>query len=474
VALVQQAHSRAAEILTSGETIEYVAVANRGSLTHAPDVAVASNKRIMLFRKKVLGKLEQDDFHWRDVRNATTKDGRNGVTLTLDSIQGWQMAIESLPKGQAWRLYELAVEHCDRLAQMLRGRTGPIDPAFGIPGGAAAPVPAAAPEVPPSYYAAPSPAVPQLPALPSVSQQHPDRTSIHIAESTAMPSSEPAQAHPTPESVLQAILQQAAQAGGAPTRPMPLSAAAFQAPVADAQPVTFSEPGTNLNMRSMPRLNSLEQISVFSGPLTGSLPSIGDGPRHSPYEQRSVERDNVADAYKINGATDRQEVHGETENSPEQRITGRAHGENDAEHPDGLMPLPGSHSSGPLLEAAYDYGGSVYAEDMISGSLETQQLNTNRAADLADRNTSTHLSGGGEDRVQVAGRSRRPSAASRTPAPMSQKSRQSGMSQAPRAHGRFDADDPVQKMKQLKAMLDAGLIDNADYESKKAEILSRL
>jgi hypothetical protein len=29
-------------------------------------------------------------------------------------------------------------------------------------------------------------------------------------------------------------------------------------------------------------------------------------------------------------------------------------------------------------------------------------------------------------------------------------------------------------MKQLKAMLDAGLIDGADYEVKKAEILSRL
>jgi len=36
------------------------------------------------------------------------------------------------------------------------------------------------------------------------------------------------------------------------------------------------------------------------------------------------------------------------------------------------------------------------------------------------------------------------------------------------------AADPVQRLKQLKDMLDAGLITAQEYESKKAEILSRL
>jgi hypothetical protein len=35
-------------------------------------------------------------------------------------------------------------------------------------------------------------------------------------------------------------------------------------------------------------------------------------------------------------------------------------------------------------------------------------------------------------------------------------------------------DDATQKIKQLKGMLDDGLITEADYEAKKAEILSKL
>ena len=460
--LVQQAHARATEILTAGEVIEYVAVANRGSLTHAPDVAVASNKRILLFRKKVLGKLEQDDFNWRDVRNATIKDGRNGVTLTLDSIQGWQMAVESLPKGQAWRLYELAVEHCEKLAQALRTRSGQFDSAPAAP--EVTPIPSPVADLPPSYYAPSALSVPQLPALPSYPPQ-PQTAAPSFATPPSIPAPEQARPQPTPESVLQAILQQAAQAGGAPTRPMPLSAAAFQAPVADAQPVTFSEPAGNHNTRAMPRLNSLEEIAVFSGPLSGSLPSISESAQHSPYEPRIVDQGT--------GASGRQSESPGSSYVPEQPTDERPDDANALDFADGPMPLPGSHSSGPLLEAAFEYGGPGYTEDMISGSLETQQLSARRVADLTDRITSTNLAGEKAERVQVAGRSRRSSAV-RTPAQSPPVSRQQGSSPAARPSGRADADDPVQKMKQLKAMLDAGLIDHDDYEAKKADILSRL
>ena len=159
-ALVQQAYARASEILTSGETLEYVAVANKGSLTHAPDCAVATNKRIMLYRKKVLGKLEQDDYYWRDV-NAALKDGRGGVTFTVESIKGWQMAIESLPRAQAVRLYELAVAHSEKLADALRLKVIQQD--------AAAPVPAMPPPPTADVYASgPLPTRTSVPALPTI------------------------------------------------------------------------------------------------------------------------------------------------------------------------------------------------------------------------------------------------------------------------------------------------------------------
>jgi hypothetical protein len=36
------------------------------------------------------------------------------------------------------------------------------------------------------------------------------------------------------------------------------------------------------------------------------------------------------------------------------------------------------------------------------------------------------------------------------------------------------ADDPVKKLRQIKEMLDAGLIDQAEYDAKKKELLSRM
>src|SRR5439155_1721977 len=98
-----------------------------------------------------------------------------------------------------------------------------------------------------------------------------------VATPAAM-SNPPADFVPTPESVLQSILQQSqAVQNGAPTRPMQFSAAAFQAPaVTEAQPVTFRETDTEPNMRPVPPMPTLEQIAVFSGPLAFDHPNTGD------------------------------------------------------------------------------------------------------------------------------------------------------------------------------------------------------
>ena len=42
------------------------------------------------------------------------------------------------------------------------------------------------------------------------------------------------------------------------------------------------------------------------------------------------------------------------------------------------------------------------------------------------------------------------------------------------AQSKAASDDPVRKMKQLKEMLDAGLITEADFQQKKLDILSRI
>ncbi len=474
--VVQLAYARASDILTTGETIEYVAVANKGSLTHAPDCAVATNKRIILYRKKVLGKVEQDEFIWRDVRNAALKDGRGAVTFTLEAIQGWQMAIEALPKAQAWRLYELAVAHSPKLAETLLRSTGPMDPGLTLPDGPL--VPHSSLELPPTFPApvptpAPAPAPLRLPAQQFVNPLPAMNGAAAYEEHAPSTVQEPAPASPTPESVLQAILQQAARDNGAPTRPMPLSAAAFQAPVADAQPVTFSESTPDFGMRSMPRLNSLEQIAVFTGPLTGGLLPARDDSPGSPNELTpSAEVQGTRTPPPTGLARSSEDAYAQlvreygppADTTPTAPNSSGALGATDyAEEP---MPLPGSMSSGPLLEAAYENGPPVYPEEMVSGGLDTQNLYSHRAGDAADRITSTSLNGQTDGRGQAGGRSRRPAGVSRPQITSAARNRQ--------AVARPETDDPVQKMKQLKAMLDAGLIDGADYEVKKAEILSRL
>jgi hypothetical protein len=466
--IVHQAHARASEILTTGETLLYVAIANKGSLTHAPDCVVATNKRIMLYRKKVLGKLEQDDFYWRDVRHAALRDGRGGVTFEVETIQGWQMAIESLPKNQAGRLYDLAVQHSEKLAGSYLAKGTQHDLTAELPDmGAASNVG----ELPPLAFS-PAP-VPNLPAVPSPPRIEAPATA-HL-ETASLQAPEPAQPNPTPESVLQAILQQAARNSGAPTRPMPLSAAAFQAPVADPQPVTLSEANTDQSTRSMPRLSSLEQIAVFSGPLSGRLSAIHDSVPLSPYEPRLVQPARGASSPSTNGnipagANGNGHHPAISRFAPEPEEATPA-AQNQVEEygdalDDGQVPLPGSRSSGPLLEAMYDNGRPIYSSNLVSGSLETQELTASRLGDMVDRITSTNLAAHNGDHNQTAGRTRRPVASAG-------KSRQA-VAPGSKGQARSDADDPVQKMTQLKAMLDAGLIEREDYEAKKADILSRL
>ncbi len=71
--LVKQIYDRALAIMTTDETIEYVSIAGRGGIGHTPDCVVATSKRVMLYHKKRMGKVELDDCYWRDVRYATMK-----------------------------------------------------------------------------------------------------------------------------------------------------------------------------------------------------------------------------------------------------------------------------------------------------------------------------------------------------------------------------------------------------------------
>ncbi len=251
---VKQTYERATTILTAGETIEYIAVA-KGGIGHSSDCAVATNKRLLLYRKKVLGKFELDDCYWRDVESLALSDVKGGVNLTLHAIQGWHLLAESIPKPQAARLHQVAITFSDRLRNsaphseaqragssfvFLSPQSEPAAPSPSRPLAS----PPSAPLIVPANMQDVS-ALGTNPAMQLVEQQ-PAPTGPRSANTGPAPAYNGAYYIATPESVLQNILQSSALDGelevGVPTRPMQWSAAAFQAPaLTDVQPVTLSE-----------------------------------------------------------------------------------------------------------------------------------------------------------------------------------------------------------------------------------------
>ena len=315
-ALVKQSYERAFAILTSGESIEYIAVAGRANLGHAPDCVVATTKRIILLRKKVLGKYELDDCYWRDVRNAILKDVKNAVSLSLEAIQGWRITVESLPKAQAWRIYEIAVQYSQRLREFAGERSVGAISNTNTP----APWPTMqsgsvlARRYAKRYAAGDKKTFTRIcnsltrlsllrwrslvsstpAAMPGTDRQRVPGTTGRFDAQGGLESEQPAGNAmgfvPTPESVLQSILHQSqGVSDGAPTRPIQFAAAAFQAPATpDAQPLTMRETTTDPHMRPAPPMPTLEHIAVFSGPLAFSHLPLSDV--SAPVDQYSLHR----------------------------------------------------------------------------------------------------------------------------------------------------------------------------------------
>ncbi|MGA7730184.1 MAG: SHOCT domain-containing protein [Chloroflexia bacterium] len=578
--LVKQTYSRASGLLTQGEQIEYIAVA-RGGLAHAPDCAVATNKRVMLFKKKVLGKVELDDCWWRDVGAASLVDARNGVTLKLDAIQGWHMAIENLPKAQASHVYDIACRYGDRL----QGSAHTASHEAATP-----------PQASPVVAATPHPGtLPTLAGNPSSGGLSPLRAISNAASSgeahvvqAATPVPVPSNYIPTPESVLQSILQSSAlEDGGVPTRPMQWSAAAFQAPaVADVQPIVLAENGdgngtdTEPQMRPLPPLTTLERIAIFtapSGPLAldatpspstplhssplpqsgplqptpsfndnasesiGGLSGTGMLAMHTPLrEDAPVEAGASAEAtvmprlvmptgpinvsaplapLEASGPLYADESHasqaspvdvdanlsGPAEHAApgqpvdeaaviQADVTVAAAQSDDTDggfsnvHPtapmgfkDYLLPVPGSISSGPLLAASTHMDAHLEELYRNTNALATQRLDYEAQPDPGDIDTRINLALHNTPTNQAPPPARNSGGLGRGAASSSQSAsgelkggRGGGSRGTSGSRSKSGADDPIAKMKQLKAMLDAGLITEEDYTSKKADILARI
>lgn len=120
--IVERVHGMVSQILTSGEEILYIAVQNKPVVNISPDCVVLTNKRFIIYKPKMLGRVTFEDYIWRDLRDARLKEGIMGATLTMLTIHNRPIIVDYLPKAQARRLYALAQEMEEKVLEERRVR----------------------------------------------------------------------------------------------------------------------------------------------------------------------------------------------------------------------------------------------------------------------------------------------------------------------------------------------------------------
>lgn len=119
---VAQAYERVQQVVTRGEEILYIAVQKRPVVNLAPDCAVLTTRRFIIYRPKLLGRADFEDYIWRDLFDVRLKEGMMGATLTMHTVRRQVVTIDYLPKQQARILYRFAQEMEEKAVEERRAR----------------------------------------------------------------------------------------------------------------------------------------------------------------------------------------------------------------------------------------------------------------------------------------------------------------------------------------------------------------
>jgi hypothetical protein len=119
--LVEKLAAEVSTLLTSGESIEYIAVQKK-PVNVKPDAIVATNRRLIFFRPKLLGRFDFWDFLWRDLGDAHLVQGMLGSTFSARHTGGRVLSMDYLPKDAAQRLYRIAQEREEAAIEERRRR----------------------------------------------------------------------------------------------------------------------------------------------------------------------------------------------------------------------------------------------------------------------------------------------------------------------------------------------------------------
>ncbi|WP_182868574.1 PH domain-containing protein [Rhodopirellula sp. JC639] len=113
--------TRVEKICTNSETPEYIAVQHLPSLA-SPDAIVLTDRRVIIFRSKTLGRVNMVDVPWLDVSDIHISEGIVGATIHVTGNNGHTEKIDHLPKEQARSVYRVGQEREEIMREYRRTR----------------------------------------------------------------------------------------------------------------------------------------------------------------------------------------------------------------------------------------------------------------------------------------------------------------------------------------------------------------
>lgn len=121
-AAVEQILEKVSDLLTTDEKVEYICVQKNLVVNPRPDAMVLTNRRFIVFRPKIMGRVSFVDQSWRDLKDVHLEEGVVGATIKLATTSGSKIEIGFLPKNQARKVYALAQEQEERVREERRRR----------------------------------------------------------------------------------------------------------------------------------------------------------------------------------------------------------------------------------------------------------------------------------------------------------------------------------------------------------------
>ncbi|MCR9293326.1 MAG: PH domain-containing protein [bacterium] len=122
-AMICKLAERVDGICTQDEYPLYMAVQQKPVVNFSPDAVVFTNRRAIIFRQKVLGRLQFVDLPWINVADVHLQEDLLGSTISIRGVNRHIEQVSSLPKTQARKIYRIAQDMEQKMVELRRERT---------------------------------------------------------------------------------------------------------------------------------------------------------------------------------------------------------------------------------------------------------------------------------------------------------------------------------------------------------------